>query len=119
MSLFITYTDTPGLERIEGSQRYVVYRRIHKRLLVTDSEYRVTVRSYNAAIFAIILIGLIGLPLMLSNQGELIFVSVLLQIIYTPLLILVAFKHQKYQNVKIGDELNESNTAEQGAAANP
>src|SRR6185295_13157973 len=106
---FVTYTATPGLERLPESERFHVYRSAYKRLMQQDTDFRRRVLRFGVSIVvaSVLLFILTGTPaLMIGHSGWQTAIGVAILVIstlgYLGYVLLASFRFQEFQNEQIG-----------------
>jgi len=100
--IFETYKATPGLDRFRPTERFSIYRRVHRLLMREDATYR---RHYQQYIASIIMLAVVPGAAGLGSSGLGLAISLCLVIVPVAVILYLAFQQQHSMNQCIGSVL--------------
>ncbi len=105
---FVTYTATPGLERLPKSERFRAYRSAYKTLMQQDTDFRGRVLRFRVSIVvaSVLLFILTGTStLMIGHGGWQTAIGIAILVIstlgYLGYVLVASFRVQEFQNEQI------------------
>lgn len=99
-----SYRDTPGLQKFPPEKQHIIYRTQHRKLLDGDPAYHRACLRYSMLVVGLCLLaGVLQVLQIFNIIGSLL--TTLACILFMIVVVVAAFRAQRYRNLRIGWEL--------------